>query len=84
MAGTTEGGKKTSEGNRGDPHKASPAAVENYLKGINFPADKNKLITHAQKNNAPDYVMYVLSQFGEEEYHSPVDVAKEIGNINEQ
>lgn len=81
MAGTVEGGKKTSEGGRGDPHKASPAAVEKYLKGITFPADKNELIKHARENAAPDDVLYVLGQFGEEEYHSPIDVAKEVSNI---
>lgn len=30
MAGTTEGGVKSSEGGRGDPDKASPAAIERY------------------------------------------------------
>jgi hypothetical protein len=36
MGGRTEGGRKTSERGRGYPHKASPAAVEKYLHGIQF------------------------------------------------
>ena len=81
MAGTSEGGRKTSEGGRGDPHKASPAAIERYLKGIDFPVkSKNDLVTHAKKNGAPDDVIYVLEHFEDKEYHSPIDVAKEVGN----
>jgi hypothetical protein len=81
MAGTTEGGKKTSEGGRGNPEKASPAAIERYLKGINFPADKEDLVKHAQENQAPEDVLHVLNQFEEKEYHSVIDVSKEMSRI---
>lgn len=81
MAGTTEGGKKTSEGGRGNPEKASPAAVERYLKGIHFPAGKEDLIRHARENEAPEDVLHVLGQFEEKEFHTVVDVAKEVGRI---
>jgi hypothetical protein len=57
MAGTTEGGKKASEGGRGNPEKASPAAIERYLKGINFPANKEALIKHAKGNQAPQDIL---------------------------
>lgn len=80
MAGTTEGGRKTSEGGRGDPNKASPAAIERYLKGIYYPARKNDLIKQAENNGAPDDVMNVLNRFEDKEYGSTVDVAKEVGN----
>ena len=75
------GGEKSSQGGRGDPNKASPAAVERYLKGIHFPADKKKLISQAEGNNAPSDVMAVLKRFDEREYSSPVDVAKEVGRV---
>jgi hypothetical protein len=81
MAGTTEGGKKSSEGGRGAPEKASPAAVERYLKGINFPASKQDLIKHAKQNNAPEDVIHVLNQFEDKEYHSVIDISKEVGRI---
>lgn len=81
MAGTTEGGRKSSEGGRGDPNKASPAAIERYLKGIHYPAKKNDLIKQAQNNGAPDDVMNVLNRFEDKEYGSTVDVAKEVGNV---
>ncbi len=81
MAGTTEGGRKSSEGGRGDPEKASPAAVERYLRGIHFPAEKRELIQHAKENGAPDDVLRVLSRFEDKEYSGAVDVAKEVGKV---
>ncbi len=79
MAGTTQGGQKTAQGGRGAPEKASPAAVENYLKGIHFPCDKKSLIQQAKTNDAPDDVMSVLKRFEDKHYKSAVDIAKEVG-----
>ena len=81
MSGTTEGGKKSSMGGRGDPNKASPAAVEHYLKGIHYPASKGDLVEQARSNDAPDDVMHVLDQFEDKEYESTIDVTKEIGSL---
>ena len=81
MAGTTEGGRKASEGGRGDPEKASLAAVERYLKGIHFPAEKEDLIQHAKGNKAPDDVLRVLNRFEDKLYYNAVDVAKEVGRV---
>ena len=78
MTGTTEGGKKTAEGGHGDPNKASPTAVEKYLKGINFPASKEDLLEHARDNNAPDDVLNVINQFTDKEYNGPIDISKEM------
>lgn len=81
MAGTTEGGRKASEGGRGNPEKASPAAIERYLKGIHYPANKKDLTSQAKNNGAPEDVMSVLNRFEEKEYHSPIDVSKEVGRV---
>lgn len=82
MAGTTEGGKKTSAGGRGNPEKASPIAVENFLKGLDFPADKKALVTKARSNHAPDDVMKTIQKLPEKSYNSPVDISKEIGHMH--
>lgn len=81
MAGTTEGGRKSSEGGRGDPNKASPAAIERYLKGIHYPAKKDDLIKQARNNGAPEDVMNVLNRFEDKKYGGTVDIAKEVGNV---
>jgi len=59
--------------------KASPATVEKYLKGIDFPAEKEDLIDHALENGAPDEVIVVLERMPDREYGSAADVAKGIG-----
>lgn len=79
MAGTTEGGRKASEGGRGNPDKASPGAIERYLKGIHYPAQKEDLIHQAEDNGAPQDVMNTLNHFEDKEYGGTVDVAKEVG-----
>ena len=81
MAGTTEAGEKSSAGGMGSPKKSSPAAVERYLNGINFPADKENLIKQAQENQVPEDVLQVLNQFEDKEYESAIDVSKEVGRI---
>ena len=80
MGGTTEGGRKASEGGTGNPDKASPAAIEKYLKGIHYPAQKEDLVSQAKSNGAPQDVMNVLNRFKDKEYGSTVDVAKEVSN----
>ena len=81
MTGTTEGGRKSSEGGREDPNKASPAAIEKYLKGIHFPAQKHGLISKAQDNEAPQDIINVLNRFEDKKYGSAVDIAKEVGVV---
>ena len=79
--GRTISGKKSSQGGNSNPEKASPLAIERYIKGIHFPADKDDLIEKSKKNNAPDDVMKVLSKFEEKEYKSVIDISKEVGRI---
>lgn len=84
MTGTTEGGKKTAEGGRGSPETASPAAVEKYLHGANYPLEKQELMDLAKKNNATEDVLRVIEKLSEKTYHSPIDISKEIGNIGQR
>jgi hypothetical protein len=80
-SGRSVAGQKSSEGGRGNPEKASPAAIERYLKGIHFPVNKNNLIEHAQQQGAPSDVLSVLNRFDEQEYHSVIDISKEVSRV---
>ncbi len=81
MAGTTGGGQKTSEGGRGDPQKASPLLQKNTLKGVNFPADKKRLLQQAKENGDPKDVINILNKFEGTEYRSRIDNSKEVGRL---
>ena len=59
--------------------KASPAEVEKFLNGIDFPVSKQDLIQHAEDNGAPAEVLGVLDSMPDKQYGSAADVVKGIG-----
>lgn len=63
--------------------KANPVAVQKHLKGIDYPANKQKLIQHAKKQNADQQILSLLEQLPEDaEYNNPTDLNKAIGEID--
>ncbi|MBE9050048.1 DUF2795 domain-containing protein [Nostocales cyanobacterium LEGE 11386] len=62
--------------------KANPVEIQKHLKGVDYPANKQELIQHAQSQGADRDVISILEQLPEnEEYESPTDLNKAIGNI---
>lgn len=61
--------------------KANPIQLQKHLKGMNYPASKQDLIQHAQKHGADDNAMSVFEQIPDEDYETPADVSKAIGDI---
>jgi len=60
----------------------NPIEVQGSLGGMNYPASKQDLIEHAQKQGGKNNkVVEVLNQIPDKEYNSPVDVTKEVGKI---
>jgi hypothetical protein len=63
-------------------HHVSPVEVEKSLKGIDFPAKKEDLIKHAQQQGAKKEVLETLKDLPEEDFQSPIDVSKAIGEMD--
>ena len=62
--------------------KANPVEIQKHLKGFDYPARKSDLIKHAKKQGADQDVISILEQLPEnEEYGTPTDLNKAIGNI---
>ncbi|MBE9036481.1 DUF2795 domain-containing protein [aff. Roholtiella sp. LEGE 12411] len=62
--------------------KANPVAIQKHLKGVDYPANKQALIKHAKKQGADQAILSLLEQLPEEdEYESPTDLNKAIGEI---
>jgi hypothetical protein len=61
--------------------KLSASAFQKYLGGIDYPAGKQDLISHARKHDAPDAVIQVLEMFEDKTYQSAADVSKEFGRV---
>lgn len=59
--------------------KGSPAELEKYLKGINFPASRDDLLKKAQSNGAPDDVIDMINGLTGDNFNSPIDVSKAFG-----
>jgi hypothetical protein len=64
--------------------RANPVEVEKSLKGIDFPAKKKDLIKHAQQHGADQQVLETLKELPEEEFRTPIDVTKAIGEMGRQ
>ena len=59
----------------------SPANISHYLKDIDFPADRDDLVRHAQEQGAPAEVLDVLKQLPEEKYENMAEVMSGVGEI---
>lgn len=62
--------------------KVNPIQLQKHLKGMDYPASKQDLIQHAKKNGADDNVNSALEQLPDEEYETPAEVSKAIGQVN--
>lgn len=66
---------------RGSGH--SPANVTKNLKGIDFPAEKNDLLKHAQHMKAEKVVLDEIQKLEDREYGNMADVMKSFGKGSE-
>jgi hypothetical protein len=69
---------------RGEKIMASvnPIQLEKYLKGVDYPANKNDLIKHAQQNGADQQVLETLKQLPDRTYEGPAGVSKAVGAMD--
>ncbi len=59
----------------------SPANVQKFLQGVDYPANKQQLVEKARDNDAPDEVMQTIRKLPEQDYGGPQDVMKGYGEI---
>jgi hypothetical protein len=59
----------------------SPSNVALHLKGINFPAGKQRLVDQAMKNQAEEQVIQTIEKMPEREYRTMADVMHEYGQV---
>ena len=59
----------------------SPANITHHLKGIDFPAGRDDLVKHAQKNDADEEILDVIRQMPDQKYGSMADVMKGVGEV---
>ena len=74
------GGQKGGEASL-HSEKVSAAQLQVYLKGIDYPVNKQQIIEKARSNNAPDNVLTFLNRLPERQYNYPTDVEVEFGKM---
>ncbi len=62
--------------------KVTPIQIQKYLKGLDYPASKEDLISHAEEAGADESILSILEELSDEEFQTPVDVSKAIGEID--
>lgn len=67
-----------------DYDNVSAAEVEQYLSGVDFPCGRQELIECAAINEASEEILELLRAFPDEEFRSPVDVARCFGQLKQQ
>ena len=58
---------------------ANPIQVQKYLKDIDYPTSKDKLVERAKKEGADAEVVRTLESLPKKEFDSPAAISKEIG-----
>ena len=61
--------------------KVNPVQIQKDLKGIDYPVNKQDFIKHAQQQGADENICSTLEQLPEQQYESPAEVSKAIGDL---
>lgn len=61
--------------------KVSASQIQMYLKGIDYPADKDTIIETARNNNCPDNVMRWFEKLPDRTYERANHVEEEFGKL---
>jgi hypothetical protein len=61
--------------------KINPIDVQAYLNGIDYPANREELASHARDQGADDLVIDALSELPDKEYKTPAEVNEEVGAL---
>jgi hypothetical protein len=56
--------------------KVNPLKAQKYLQQIDYPVNKEQLITHAQQQGADEEVISALSKFTNKTFFSPAEVTQ--------
>lgn len=60
----------------------NPIQMQKFLKGVDYPARKEELLANAEELGADDEVRATLDRLPDQEYETPADVSKALGNLD--
>lgn len=59
----------------------NPIDLQKHLKGMDYPASKQDLVEHAKSSGADKKMLDMLEQLPDEEFQTPTDVNKAVGEL---
>jgi hypothetical protein len=60
---------------------SSPIEIQKYLKGVDYPANKQDLIEKAKSNGAKKDLISILEDLKEDAFANPAEVSKAVGQL---
>ena len=62
--------------------QVNPIQLQKYLKGVDYPANREALLANAKKMGADENVCSSLEQLPDEDFETPADVSEAIGKLS--
>jgi hypothetical protein len=59
----------------------NPVQIQKFLGGIDYPVDKETLVSHAEQRGADSGVLDALRNLPREQFNSPNDVSQAVGQM---
>lgn len=60
----------------------NPIQVQKYLKGIDYPVNKEEVVNTAKKEGADNNIISTLQKLPDQSFNSPKDISRAIGRVN--
>lgn len=60
----------------------SPAGLQDYLGGVDYPVSKEALVDHAERDGAPEDVRQTLEALDPADFDSPAAVRKAVEDLS--
>jgi hypothetical protein len=78
---TTRRLTRDARGNPAGMAKVDPIEVQKTLDGLDYPATRDDVVSHARAHGADDDMQSALERLPDREYEGPSGVSKELGKL---
>jgi len=65
----------------GTERAINPIEIQGYLKGLDYPANKDAVIARARQSHAPESILDILMRLPNKEYSRPTDISSALGKL---
>ncbi|CAG2147588.1 DUF2795 domain-containing protein [Cupriavidus plantarum] len=72
--------KQQQDGGSGKEGKLNPIELQKALKGMDYPANRDALVSLAQKNGAKDDIIEALGRIPDRDYEDPAQVSEAVAH----